>query len=135
MTHLRRMNSVQEKNLAAKISSLFKGELVTSTNKHSYEVDVRVERINNLQVNIDFTIQGQLISFKGHLIENGEGTLMMVQEKIMNYYVLNGHSGFMYDMPNVHGGFISRLDGFYFHIQLNHYTRDYEEFYFFGKAA
>ena len=128
------MNSVQEENLAAKIGSTYKGELVTSKSKSTQQIEVEVKRVNNLHVNIDFTYMGQNLSFKGYLIENDEGILMMVQEKIMNYYVLNGMSGFMYEKPNIHGGYIERLGGFYFHIQLSHFTRDYEEFYFFGQA-
>ena len=67
--------------------------------------------------------------------EQNEGTLLLVQEKVADSYILSGVSGFLYKKPNVHGGFVNRLNSFYFHVMLEYFNGEQAELYFFGKET
>ncbi|MFY0689451.1 MAG: hypothetical protein JXQ90_19935 [Cyclobacteriaceae bacterium] len=124
---------MSEINLAEEIVSLYRGDLVTSDSNRTAEVEVELFRLNNLTVNVVLRYYGQTISFKASLIEATEGVMFRVQDKIANNYMLSGESGFLYDRPNIHGGFIDRMDGLFFHISLRHFKGQLEELCFFGK--
>ncbi len=122
-----------EKDLASALSKRYSGEIVTSKDKHSKAKLVEVKRLNNLLVKVLFELDGEETSFRAMLSEQREGTLMLVQEKVSDQYILSGVSGFLYMKPNVHGGYVNRLNGFYFHIMVDYFNGTHQEVYFYGK--
>ncbi|MEM9326480.1 MAG: hypothetical protein AAGA85_12525 [Bacteroidota bacterium] len=122
-----------EKDLASALSKRYSGEMVTSNQKDAQSTVVEVKRLNNLLVKVFFELDGQEMSFRAMLSEQREGILMLVQEKISDQNILSGVSGFLYLKPNVHGGYVHRLHGFYFHVMLDYFNGVSQEVYFYGK--
>lgn len=120
-------------NLALQLSGKYSGSLVISNQRGNQESDVEIERVNNLLVNIRFAVDGKLYSFKAMLSEQKEGILMMVQQKVADFYVLRGVSGFLFDKPNVHGGLVDLLSSLYFNIRIDFFDGRSREVYFLGK--
>ena len=133
--HLWRIQQMQmEEDLALLISKSYIGDLVTSDNNDQNNFVIDVKRINNLIVLIQFKFEGQVISFRAMLSRQKEGILFRIQEKISGDHLLKGVTGFLYGKPNIHGGFINQLNGFYFHIAQSYFDQTEKDMYFLGKT-
>lgn len=122
-----------ESNIATHLSKQYYGNLAyTSSLKVGY-AEVDVIPLNNILVKVKFAIGNQDYAFRAMLSEQEEGVLLIVEERVTQEYILSGLSGFLYKKPNVHGGLISKLNSFYFHVQVQHYDGDLIEVYFLGK--
>lgn len=124
-----------EKDVASILSKSYEGDLVSSRSENPDITNVRVKRLNNLLVKVFFSFNGVEIDFRAMVSQQNEGTLLLVQEKVANNYILSGISGFLYKKPNVHGGFVKRLNSFYFHVMLDYFNGEQAELYFFGKET
>jgi hypothetical protein len=122
-------------HLAHAISGMYQGDLVISETDRPETVSVKVEPLSDLLVRVSFEYDGLQISLRGILSEEGGDVHMIIQELVTDDFILNGVRGFLCQKPNVHGGYISQLSGFYFHILFNHFSGPYQEFYFFGKPT
>jgi hypothetical protein len=125
----------QQSELSNRIAGNYQGNLVVSDIKHPIQTTVKVEPLSDLIVRISFEIQDELMELRAILSEEGEDIHMIIQEKVTDDYISNGVRGFLCNKPNIHGGYLERLQGFYFHILFNHFSGKYREYYFFGKAA
>ncbi len=123
-----------EEDLALLISKQYIGDLVTSDDQDQTDFVIDVKRINSLIVLIQFKLEGQEVSFRALLSRQKEGILFRVQEKISGDYLLKGVSGFLYGKPSIHGGFLDRLNGFYFHIAKSYFNQEEDDMYFLGKT-
>ncbi len=124
-----------EKDLASVLSKTYQGDMVSSSDDQPAITDVQVKRLNNLLVKVIFKLEGREINFRAMVSEQNEGTLLLVQEKVAENFILSGVSGFLYKKPNVHGGYVNRLNSFYFHIMLDYFNGEQMELYFFGKEG
>lgn len=124
-----------EKDLAEELAAQYEGNLVFSLSRAIHKVKVDVERLNNLLVKVTFNLQGQEYMFRAMLSEQEEGTLMLIQDRVSRDYIITGMSGFMYQKPNVHGGFVKRLGSFYFHLTIDSFHGESKEVYFMGKES
>lgn len=115
------------------LSGLFSGELVKSSDSEVHFVDVNIHKLNENLVKVNFTILNQNISFRALVNENEEGQLILIQKKMTPDNQLNGIGGFIKKCPNYHGGFINRLNSFYFHIEMNNYSGVPVQYYFLGQ--
>lgn len=125
--------SYMEINITSGIASSYIGNIVYNGSKSIINTQVQIVPLNNILVKVRFTLRGNEYSFRAVLSEQEEGILMLIQDRTTKGYMLGGVSGFLPYKPNVHGGFISKLNSFYFHIKLSHYNSDDEEIYFLGK--
>ncbi len=123
-----------EEDLALLISKKYQGDLVTSNNQDQTDFIVDVKRINSLIVLIQFKFDGKEVSFRAMLSRQKEGILFRVQEKILGDHMVKGVSGFLYGKPNIHGGYLDQLNGFYFHISRAFFDFKLEDMYFLGKT-
>ncbi|MDW3197186.1 MAG: hypothetical protein R8G66_32715 [Cytophagales bacterium] len=123
-----------EEDLALLISKTYIGDLVTSDNNDQANFVIDVKRINSLIVLIQFKYQNQVVSFRAMLSRQKEGILFRIQEKISGDHLLKGVSGFLYGKPNIHGGFINQLNGFYFHVGQSYFDHEDKDMYFLGKT-
>lgn len=123
-----------EEDLALLISKKYVGDLVTSNDQDQADFVIDVKRINSLIVLIQFKLEGQVVSFRALLSRQKEGILFRVQEKISGDHLLKGVSGFLYGKPNIHGGFLDQLNGFYFHVSKSYFDQNEEDMYFLGKT-
>lgn len=123
-----------EVNLASRLSGNYKGNLIYTSSRKVGHAEVLVERLNHIVVKVHFYLNGVHYSFRGVLSEQEEGLLMIVEDKVTYDYVLKGVNGFVYQKPNVHGGFIDNLDSFYFHIAIRYFSGPEHEVYFMGKT-
>jgi len=124
-----------EKDIAAILSKTYEGDLVSSYSEDPKITNIQVKRLNNLLVKVCFSYNGVDVDFRAMVSEQNEGTLLLVQEKVADSYILSGVSGFLYKKPNVHGGFVNRLNSFYFHVMLEYFNGEQAELYFFGKET
>jgi len=115
------------------LSGIFSGELVKSSDNEIHFADVVIHKLNETLVKVNFTILDRNISFRAMFNENQEGQLILIQNKLTPDNQLKGVSGFIKKYPNYHGGFIKRLNSFFFHIEMNNYSGMPEQFYFFGQ--
>ena len=106
---------------------------MTSTQSQSEVTNVQVKKLNNLLVKVFFKVNDQEINFRAMVSEQKEGTLLLVQEKVAENYILSGVSGFLYKKPNIHGGYLDQLKSFYFHVVLDFFNGEQLELYFLGK--
>lgn len=124
-----------DKNLAAQLAYKYKGSLVHSGSNRVFNAEVGIDRLNDLLVKVSFALENQQVFFRAMLSKQGEDMLMLIQNRVTKNYILSGISGFLYEKPNAHGGLLSKLNSFYFHISLDHFTGYPQEIYFFGKRA
>jgi hypothetical protein len=132
------MNFIEEylpRELSYKLSGKYHGSVVVTDIHNPIDIIVNVDILSEALVKVSFEIQNQLIEFRAILSESADDIHMIIQEKVTNDYILNGVRGFLCKKPNVHGGMIGELQGFYFHILSNHFDGKYREFYFFGKKS
>jgi len=122
-----------EEDLALLISRTYIGDLVTSDNQDQADFVIDVKRINRLIVLVQFKNDDQEISFRAMLSRQKEGILLRIQEKICGDHLVRGLSGFLYGKPNIHGGFLHHLNGFYFHIEQSYFKQRQKDLYFLGK--
>ena len=126
--------SIMEINIASNLSELYVGNIVYNGAQRIINTEVTVVSLNNIQIKVHFYLGEIPYSFRAVLSEQEEGLLMLIQDRTTKGYMLSGVSGFLQNKPNVHGGFISKLNSFYFHIKLSHYDGQDEEIYFLGKT-
>ncbi len=119
--------------LAQKIEGTYNGDVVSSDSKQVIETAIEVKKLSEVLVKVDFSLAETDYSFRGMLTEQKEGTLMIVQEKVGDEFILSGVSGFIYKKPNVHGGFVNQLNSFFFHIILDTFSGGHKEVYFLGQ--
>lgn len=122
-----------ESNIATHLASHYHGSLAYTTCQKVIGTVVEVMRLNNILVKVKFEMNGTEYAFRATLSEQEEGVLMMVEDRITKGYMISGLSGFLYQKPNVHGGLISKLNSFYFHVQVQCYDGTIIEIYFLGK--
>ncbi len=122
-----------EKDVASLLSKAYHGDMVSSSDETPRITNVQVKRLNNLLVKVIFDLDGKETNFRAMVSEQNEGTLLLVQEKVSESFIISGVSGFLYKKPNVHGGYVERLNSFYFHIMLDYFNGEQVELYFFGK--
>lgn len=126
---------ISHAEIAEKLSGVYNGEIVFSDKVESLSVLVYVEVLSDVVVSVTFSTGDRKHSFSAILSEEQRDVHMIIQKKITEEYILNGVTGFLCKKPNIHGGYISDLQGFYFHILLNHFNGSYLEIYFFGKES
>ena len=117
------------------LAGVYRGDLVASDRNDPIETTITVEALSDVLVRVIFEYQGKEISMRAILSEGDGDIHMIIQEKVTERYILNGVRGFLCQKPNVHGGYINELDGFYFHILFNHFSGPYQEYYFFGRPV
>lgn len=122
-----------EEDLAIAISKTYIGDMVTSDDQDQAEFEVEIKRINNLTISIRFKIEHVETSFRALLSKQKEGILFRIQEKVSQDHMLTGVSGFLYAKPSIHGGFLSDLNGLYFHVSKTYFDKTRMEYYFLGK--
>lgn len=122
-----------DSNLTSYLSPVYKGNIVYSGSKQVLNTDIEVCQLNNLLVKISFKLNSTNILFRAMLHRHEEGLLMLIQDRVTTNYILSGRSGFLHKKPNVHGGLITRLNSFYFHISLDLFNGTNQEVYFLGK--
>ena len=124
---------MSELNLAIGIEGTYHGDIVSSDRKQVEECSISVKSLNKVLVKVDFTLGEEIYSFRGMLSDQEEGVLMIIQEKVSDDFIISGVSGFLYQKPNVHGGFINQLNSFYFHIILDRFDGKHQEIYYLGQ--
>lgn len=122
-----------ELNVASKVSGEYSGNLIYSKSSLVSRVEVAVQRLNDILVKVSFILKGQEYFFRAMISEQNEGHLMIIQDRVTDEYILSGVSGFLNNKPNIHGGLLSTLDSFYFHIAVKDFAGETSEFYFMGK--
>lgn len=122
-----------ERNIATYLSSHYHGNMVYNTSHAEISAVVEVFRLNNILIKVKFEMEGSEYAFRAMLSEQDEGVLMMVEDRVTKGYIISGLSGFLYKKPNIHGGLISKLNSFYFHVQVQCYDGSTTEIYFLGK--
>jgi hypothetical protein len=122
-----------EQNLASKLSGKYLGNMVYSASRKVVRTYVEVVRLNHIIVKVLFSLEGREFVFRAMLSEQEEGLLMIIQDRVTKDHILSGVSGFLYQKPNVHGGYIHKLNSFYFHIRVKGFEGDFTEVYFMGK--
>lgn len=124
-----------EKDLALPLCKKYIGDLAVSEEPNSHPSSITIKKLNKLLVKVIFNHDSEEYSFRAMLSDQKEGVLMNLQEKVVDDFIMTGLSGFLPLKPNVHGGFIHRLSGLYFHVKLDYFKGETREFYFFGKPA
>ncbi|WP_421871847.1 hypothetical protein [Marinoscillum sp.] len=122
-----------EINLTSSLSEWYVGNIVYNGSKSIINTEVAISALNNILIKVHFKLGERQYSFRAVLSEQEEGILMLIQDRTIKGYMLQGVSGFLHSKPNVHGGYITRLNALYFHIKLSHYDGVDEEIYFLGK--
>lgn len=122
-----------KEDLAHQLKGTYEGDFVSSLSDDVTSLTVSVTRLSDLLVKVSFVYHGIPVIFRAMLSEHKEGTLMLIQERITENYILNGVNGFLYRKKNVHGGFVSNLESFYFHLRFDLFESKQQEFYFIGK--
>lgn len=122
-----------EENLAAALSSTYKGNLVYSASRKIIHSAIEIAGLNNLLIKTRFELDGREFMFRAMLSHQDEGILMVIQNRITKNYILTGLSGFMHKKPNIHGGFIPKLNSLYFHVKINFFDGLQQEIFFIGK--
>lgn len=123
-----------EHNLASRLSGKYRGNLVYSTSRKVARSHAQVVRLNNLIVKVTFDLEDREYVFRAMLSEQEEGLLMIIQDRVAHDHILSGVSGFIHQKPNIHGGLISKLQSFYFHVRIKEFVGDQIEVYFMGKV-
>ncbi len=126
--------SIMEINITSNLSELYVGNIVYNGAQRIINTEVTIVPLNNILIKVHFYLGENRYSFRAVLSDQEEGTLMLIQDRTTRGYMLSGVSGFLQNKPNIHGGFISKLNSFYFHIKLSHYDSQDEEIYFLGKT-
>ena len=127
----REMNLVLTE-FSSRVAGNYAGEIVISDVEEPEQILVQVEPLSDVLVRVRFEANNEKVELRAILSEDEEDIHMIIQEKVTDDFILNGVKGFLCKKPNVHGGYISKLDGFYFHILFNHFNGKYREYYFFG---
>lgn len=122
-----------ESNITLKLSESYIGNLVYNGSRSIINTKVKVQKLNNILVKVQFELDETTYTFRAVLSEQNEGCLMIIQNRVEMNHMLKGVSGFIQDKPNIHGGLITRLNSFYFHIQVQNFNGHQEEVYFIGK--
>lgn len=125
--------SIQE--LSARLVGYYQGDIVVSDFDNPKSAVIQVEALSDILVRISLHLNEQKIELKAILSEESGDVHMIIQEKVTDDYILNGVRGFLCQKPNIHGGYLSKLDGLYFHVLFNHFSGKYREVYFFGKPT
>ncbi|MEQ8471700.1 MAG: hypothetical protein RIC35_10965 [Marinoscillum sp.] len=122
-----------ESNITSKLSETYNGNLVYNGSRSIINTEVGVTRLNNILVKVQFELDEVNYTFRALVSDQQEGCLMIIQDRVTQNHILKGVSGFINDKPNIHGGLISRLNSFYFHIHIQNFNGDQEDIYFIGK--
>jgi hypothetical protein len=125
----------QQQELSSLITGVYNGQMVISDIQQPIQVTALVEPLSDSLVRLTFDMEDRTVHFRAILSEESGDVHMIIQEKVTDDYILNGVRGFLCQKPNIHGGYIKRLRGFYFHLLFNHFSGKYRECYFFGKAS
>lgn len=120
-------------NLASKVASKYMGTIVQSDSQRMEHLEIEVNPLNDLLIKVKFKLNGSDIMFRAVLSEQEEDLHILIQDRITSGYILSGLSGFLYDKAQVHGGFLSKLNSFYFHIFLEYFNGTGHEIYFLGE--
>lgn len=120
-------------DLASKIASKYMGSIVHSDSDRVEHSKIEVNPLNDLLIKVNFELNGSDIMFRAVLSEQEDDLHILIQDRITSGYILTGLSGFLYDKPEVHGGFLSQLNSFYFHIFLECFDGTGHEIYFLGE--
>lgn len=123
-----------ESDISSKLSETYFGNLVYNGSHSIVNTEVKVVRLNNILVKVHFKLDGVQYTFRAVLSDQDEGLLMIIQNRVEQNHMLEGVSGFLKDKPNIHGGLISRLNSFYFHLRVQSFNGTQQEIYFLGKT-
>lgn len=124
-----------KEQLSERLAGIYRGDLVASDSRGFMQAVVVVETLSDLLVKISFEYADEVVEMRAILSEENGDIHLIIQEKVTDDFILNGVRGFLCQKPNVHGGYINELNGFYFHVLFNHFSGPYQEFYFFGKPT
>lgn len=122
-------------HLAAQLASTYQGHMVKSGSQQVMPLEIVVEHLTHLLIKVSFKIKGETFLFRAMLSEQKEGILMLIQNRVTSNYILSGQSGFLHKKPNVHGGWLPKIESFYFHVALNYFAEYSTEVYFIGKRS
>jgi len=125
--------------MEAKKSKLFAhtyhGSMVYSGTEEIIEQKIRVEMLTDILVKVSFETEIGTVVFRAIASNHQEGNLLFIQNRVTGEYILQGVSGFVYKKPNVHGGFVDKLDSFYFHLRMDFFSGTTREYYFVGQES
>ncbi len=115
------------------LAKCYLGNVVMSDSDVVLAESVGIERLNDLVVKVSFHLSSEKFVFRAVVKEQDEGALMLIQKRVTKEYILNGQTGFLYNNKSVHGGYLTDLDSFYFHLKIQFFDGKYREVYFLGK--
>lgn len=111
----------------------YRGEVVSSNKKDPKPIQIELISLTQNLLKIQFEWEGEEFAFRCFHSQDDEDLLFQVQQTVKANYIIDGVGGFLYNNPKIHGGFIKKLNGLFFHIILNKFDSLSEEIYFFGK--
>lgn len=117
------------------IFTKYKGEIVSSKLKNETSQQIEVVALTQNLLKIQFMWNDEEVSFRCFHSKENEDLLFKVQQTVKIDYLIEGVGGFLFNNPKIHGGYIKKLNGLYFHVSLNYFDGNSEELYFFGKKA
>ena len=123
------------RNLARKLQGVYTGELARSSTVDPEPINITIKALSPELIKLEFALDENDFSFRGMVIEKQEDILLQASEKVTPFGVVKGVSGFLYQQPGIHGGFLDKLRSFYFHVSVNYFDNGEEELYFLGKIC
>lgn len=122
-----------EGKLSSRLAPKYYGNLVYSSSRKVIHSEIEVASLTDLLVKVRFELEGQEYVFRSVLSHQEDGILMVIQNRVTKSYMLSGISGFLHHKPSIHGGFVPRLNSFYFHVKIAFFEGTHNEVFFLGR--
>lgn len=122
-----------EKSQTSELAAVYEGNLIESGVNLIESLEVKIEGLNETLIKVSFYSDLGKIVFRALVSSQAQGAMIFIQKKICKDYILSGNSGFLMENSNIHGGFINKLNSFYFHIKLSCFNGQNRFCYFLGE--
>lgn len=128
-----RANAFMEDDLSTFLVGDYQGRTGNTSLDEAFNVQVSIRRINGLSVEISSQLEDRFVSFTAFISLQKEGVLINIADQMVDQFLIKGIGGSIQDKPNVHGGWVKKLNAFYFHIDVDDLKGLNKSYCFVGK--